>query len=113
MENGTTLQDLTYKDLSPLHVAAKLGCVDFAKILIQNSENVNNDMNREQITPLTVALRSGDRFTTQKYEMIKLLVQNGASLDIKNSSGESPLEFEMSENLMVTFKILIFLKHDY
>ena len=115
MENGATLQDLTYRDLSPLHVAAKLGCVDFAKILIQNSENVNNKMNRDQNSPLMEALKSGDRFTTQKYEMIKLLVQNGATLDIKNSSGDSPLEYEMhmSENITVTFKILIFLKHDY
>ena len=115
LKNGSTLQDLTYRDLSPLHVAAKSGCIDFAKTLIQNSENVNNKMNRDQNSPLMEALKSGDRFTTQKYEMIKLLVQNGATLDIKNSSGDSPLEYEMhmSENITVTFKILIFLKHDY
>ncbi|OHT12473.1 hypothetical protein TRFO_17616 [Tritrichomonas foetus] len=69
--------------LTPLHVAAKNGFADVAKLLIDNGADVNATDNQKQ-TPLHSAAEDGQD------EMCELLLENGAELKVLDIARRSP-----------------------
>jgi uncharacterized protein len=73
-----------YGDDCPLHIAARHGLLDDARLLIDAGANVDSPGD-VGLTPLHYAAMWGH------VEMITLLINAGAKLEVKNDFGESPL----------------------
>ena|GEM_PF-6764095 len=73
---------------TPLHEAAKKGCVEIAELLLGCDANVNEHANNG-VTPLHLAYISDNN----KNEMIQLLLNNNADPQAKDRSGHIPAEF--------------------
>ena len=69
--------------MSPLHLAAKNGYEDVAKVLIDKGADVNATDNQKQ-TPLHSAAENGQA------EMCELLLNNGAELKVLDIARRSP-----------------------
>jgi len=72
-----------------LHVAAREGDLQMARVLIQNGANINAQDTRGW-TPLHEAC-----FWSQK-ELVKLLKESGADLRIMNKEGKTPQDLQNS-----------------
>ena len=72
---------------TPLHVAARRGCVEVAGVLLKHGAKVNA-VTREGWTPLHVARKSGHA------DMVKFLLSRGADPEIKDSSGKTASEYD-------------------
>lgn len=73
------------KDEYSLYKSVYLGQKSKVKKLIDNGVNVNVHSPNSHRTPLHLAASKG------KMEMVKILVENGANLEITNSDGKTPL----------------------
>jgi len=80
-----TPKAVTRKSRSPLHIAARLGHLKVAQILISHGANVNIQDGYGD-TPLYGAVSKG------KKEIVELLVAKGAELEVKNSFGRTVLD---------------------
>ena len=75
--------------LTPLHVAAGTGITHGVSNILEH-EDSKEIINREDYlgrTPLLLASSSGSK------EAVRILLQKGASLKVRNKHGESPLHF--------------------
>ncbi|ODM93225.1 Ankyrin repeat domain-containing protein 39 [Orchesella cincta] len=83
-----------------LHYAARNGCLDAAKTLIKCGADCNAQTGSLRATPLHRAV------TAKKTEMVRLLVQSGANLKLKDSDGLTPFDRAMKEGHQQILDIL-------
>ncbi len=75
---------------TPLHIAAKEGLFNIAKLLLIHGANANN-IDAGKCTPLHWAAAKGD------LNMVKLLLENSADVDSKDMANSTPIH-EASKN---------------
>lgn len=74
------------KEYALLHMAVDLADYDISKMLIESGANVNSKLTAATLlTPLSIAARNFD------IKLIKLLLNNGASLNLANYMGQTVL----------------------
>jgi len=82
--------------ISPLHAAIEKGFIDVVKMLLENNNQHGADVNTADI-PLHSAVRHG-------LDVVQLLVQHGAKVNVQNIEGETLLHIavrcEQSEVIM-------------
>ena len=88
-------------EIQPIHLAAKNGYLEIAKLLLLNGANVNAKDAAHQ-TPLHFAASRGN------FEIAKLLLQNGANINLKTSYyQETPLHYAAYNGNFEIVKLLI------
>jgi len=73
--------------ISPLHAAVKKGFIKVAKMLLENNNQHETDVNTADVrgdTPLHTAVHHG-------LDIVQLLVQHGAKMNVQNNWRETPL----------------------
>ncbi|MCK5684145.1 ankyrin repeat domain-containing protein, partial [bacterium] len=98
LENTSNISLKNESGETPLHVAAKSGNIEMAKLLIENSSqsgssSKNREVNNADLkgnTPLHYAVLNDN------VEMTKFLVSKGSRPDIKNNSGQTALSLAKS-----------------
>ena len=90
------------KNTSPLHWACYSSSYECVNFLIQKKINdINiNCQDLEGNTPLHLAISSGVA------KIVRLLLQNGASINIKNNSGLTPAQLAQKEKRIEIFNII-------
>ncbi|XP_055318286.1 putative ankyrin repeat protein RF_0381 [Sitodiplosis mosellana] len=78
IRKGADVNARSNQGYAPLHVAANVGEEVVAQMLLENGAKVNMETNNGT-TPLTLAIRN---FKNGKMGMIKLLIRNGAIIDV-------------------------------
>jgi ankyrin repeat protein len=114
ISEGATLHTLTGMQLhlynsehdTLLHVAVKLGHVEIAKYLISYGCNINTQTRRSAV-PLHYAT-----YPNVPTEMLSLLLDNGAELEIKDEDDASPFMWACYLNNIDAIKYLINAKAD-
>lgn len=82
--------------------ACKYGTLEIVNFLINRGENVNKQI--DSTTPLMLACQNQ---TEDVIEIIKLLLQNGAVVNISDSRGKTPLMFAIGNGITEAVKIFI------
>ena len=77
---------------TPLHRAVKKGNIETSQLLLEWGANIDHMTNNSE-TPLMYACRF-----KQKFELIQLLIKNGANLELINKEGESHLDICRNSN---------------
>ena len=98
--------DVCHRDAAgncPILIASNSGCAESLRILIENGADLNVKSYITGNTPLHVAL----------IPVLKILYDNGASLQIKNDDGETPLEYSLKydDDDLYNAKSYVFLQH--
>ena len=88
-----------FGDIPPLHLACMWGLDDITKLLVKNKADINKE--HQNHTPLTYAIQHGNP------EKVKLLLENGASLDHTASNVWVPLVFACQEGNAKIVQLLI------
>lgn len=70
----------------PIHIAALSGAVNSLPILIKHGADINSQANPTKDTPLHLAVRFN------KFESVQILLENGASTEIKNRDEQTAVE---------------------
>jgi ankyrin repeat protein len=65
----------------PIHIAARVGCVEIAKLLIEHGADVNAETAKYNDFPLHLAAKEGH------LEVVRLLIDNGADVNRIGSRG--------------------------
>ena len=73
------------ESLTPLHIAAEKGHIEFVKMLVAYGAKVNILTNKYE-SPLHLAARNGH------CEVAEILAKNGAILDAKNKDKKTPTD---------------------
>lgn len=81
---------VTFKDATPLCTAISKGDILIVRKFIEYGANVNEKSNG--MTPLMIAARYNN------VEILKLLIENGAKVDIQNENGFTALKFAQLSN---------------
>ncbi|MBR7109855.1 MAG: ankyrin repeat domain-containing protein, partial [Akkermansia sp.] len=81
---GSPLSD----EVSPLHVAAKYGSVEAARLLLAAGVNPNV-VDKQGNTPLMLAVASGGE---NAYDMVSLLLAHGANPALRNNVGKAAVD---------------------
>ena len=84
LDEGTDVNARNEDDLTALHIAAQLGNVEIAGLLIAHAAEVNAT-GMGEIVPLHFAAASGSD------ELARLLLQNGAEVDARDAGDFTPL----------------------
>ena len=88
--------------VTPLHVAAYLGLCDYAERILGPSIHPKDEENVLEIgTPLFVASRRGH------LNVVQLLVERGASLDMQSVYGETPLHVASENGHLSVVQLLV------
>jgi ankyrin repeat protein len=100
---GASLEAVSKKGMTPLHIASLLGNDEVVQILLNVGANfeARAECVTSSDTPLHVACQHG------YLAVVKLLVENGADLDAKNGDGYTPESLAESRG---KFAIARFLK---
>ena len=87
----------TSEGKSPIHYVSSIGSVEMLKALLEKKANINQ-LTYENDTALHEAIKSGK--TTEGF--IKLLIDNGADINIKNKDEKTPIELakQLNTNLL-------------
>lgn len=83
IENGFYVDAKNKKGETPLHVAAKQGNTEIAKLLIENRANVNAT-NKKGETPLHLAAKQGNT------EIVEFLIEKDADIDFHDKKARTP-----------------------
>lgn len=85
---GIPVEATDYRDKTPLLMAAEQGHMEIVRYLVEEADadvNATTPESRGEITPLRYAISNED------YEMVRLLVRNGAEVNQANTSGWTPI----------------------
>lgn len=82
--------------------ACKYGTLEIVNFLLNRGENINKQI--DSTTPLMLACQNQ---TEDVIEIIKLLLRNGAVLNISDNRGKTPLMFAIGNGLTEAVKIFI------
>ena len=85
IEKGADLRARNSGGFTALHAAAYVGDVDTASKLLGKGAIVNDQENKAEVTPLSVAAEEGH------VEMARVLVEHGADLEAVERNGYTPL----------------------
>ena len=77
------------------------------KVLIEKGADVQKRDNINQLTPLGSAIISNNSFGTNNVDAIKLLIENGATMD-EDFGGPAPIQVTKNADVM---KLLLSLIH--
>lgn len=101
LESGASvcLEDL-YGHL-PLHVASMSGHPKIVQLLLNQDCDALDKMSSTKLSPLHCAAKEG------KLEVVKLLLERGASLNVQNSYGHTPLMLAVSEDYIDVVRLLV------
>ena len=84
-----------------LHWSSGAGHHSFVKYLLSLDMNINKKRFDEKYTPIFIAI------IDNKYDIVKLLLENGADINIRNSSDESPIIYCCKKNDLEGFNLLL------
>lgn len=98
--NKDTIMSKNYFGETPLHIAARRGQSDLARVLIKSGSDLNSIDNQSQ-TPLHRAAEYG------YCQVVKMLAQAGANLTMQDNTGETALHKAAYNNQGGASKILI------
>ncbi|WP_406655755.1 ankyrin repeat domain-containing protein [Methanolobus sp. ZRKC2] len=99
---------------TPLHYSSHLGNLEITRLFINSGANIH--ASGEVGTPLLVAASSlhdlgytsnWDEIESEKVKIIKLLIENGADVNVINSEGETPLHLAAGSGSLKIVKLLI------
>jgi ankyrin repeat protein len=82
---------------TPLHIAAENGQLEIAKLLLAEGADVNA-IDERGFSALSLAAQPLSYRNVGGEELLKVLVESGADLGIKNSHGQTPLEYAESRH---------------
>ena len=86
----------------PIHIAVENRNVDMIKLLMEYGESLSSDS--DGIQPIHVAIQSKNEGYS---EFIKFLLNNGADINAKNHSGETPLHMAVKTGSMERIDFLL------
>ncbi|MCP4259034.1 MAG: hypothetical protein GY774_16235 [Planctomycetes bacterium] len=86
ISNGANIHAESKTGETPLHTAAKAGCIDVVELLIDNAANINT-RDQRNYTPVHNAVWSGNT------AVVELLFEKGADLQAKNRWGWMALHY--------------------
>ena len=93
---------MTGEAITPLHLAAVLGDVESARILVeQGKADLESRTSFSERTPLHSAADA------DQSEVVKLLLESGAKVDSRDAYGETPLHYAAREGSVESAKLLI------
>lgn len=84
--NAKTTKYGEAKDATPLHVAAGMGNINVAEVLINNGAELDAKFSDHHHTPLHLAAREGHKAVAE------LLIAQGADVNAKMKNGDTPLD---------------------
>lgn len=82
--------------------ACKCGTLEVVQFLLNRGDNVNKQI--DSTTPLMLACQN---HTEHAIEIIELLLENGAVLNISDAHGRTPLMFAIGNGLTEAVKLFI------
>ena len=85
LQAGAMVNLQTRNGNTALHFAANMGDLSKMEVLLKHGADVEKALNKKGQTPLFNAIRSG------KYSAVKLLIDNGANVSIKDFNGDYPI----------------------
>ena len=89
IEQGANVDIQNFKGQTALHCAAKTGFVDIAELLLKSGATVDV-LDNNGDTALTTALRSTIEDKKQLQEVVVLLVDSGADVNLPDKQGRTP-----------------------
>ena len=95
------LNDLLNKISDDLYLAAYSGDVSMCQTLLVIGAKVNHRSGQNNDTPLHVASGMG------RTPIVKLLIDKGASVNIKNKNGSTPIHLASQEGHLATARLLV------
>lgn len=103
IEQGNDVNSPDLAGRTPLHWAVQMGRYEAAKVLIKHGARLDSRTKHDQNTPLHEAIRRG----AADLKLIKLLVENHASIHAKNRSRETPLHMAATVGKVPIVKYLL------
>lgn len=85
LEKVTNVDEMDYKEWTPLHFAASKGETEMVEMLLKKGANIEAKTMREGESALFLAVREGHE------ETVTLLINNGANIDVESNFHSSPL----------------------
>lgn len=85
--------DLDRANLPPLHVACSLSNFEVVMLLVEKEADINNINATNNYSPLLISLKA---YNSNKLEIAKYLVENGADVNYKNIHSETALSLTFS-----------------
>jgi len=105
---GANVNVENYEGITPLHEAVMDNDINVSivKLLIQNGANLNATTKYAKKTPLHNILKY-QKNQKKRSKLVKLLINHGAKLDVKNFKGDTPLHVSMDLD-MIDIAYLLF-----
>ncbi len=101
LRRGASKERLSSDGITPLFLAAQKGNIDCVRILLQYQAKVDSDNLTMELSPLhTAAYYCHD-------DVIRLLLENGASIDKLSKMNKTPLFFAANQGRISTIKTLL------
>jgi|GEM_PF-5844634 len=90
-----------FGEFPPIHGAIIAGNIARVGKLISEGANINEKINNIGDTPLCLAVREG------KVEIAQLLIEKGASLEVRNLDGKTPLHLAVEKSRKTMVELLL------
>ncbi|GKT95992.1 ankyrin repeat domain-containing protein 28 [Colletotrichum tofieldiae] len=84
---------------STLWAAARYGCEEIVRMLIEANADINKSCTESKTTPLHEAV--------EYPQVVKILLEHGANMNNQAAGGETPLSYAIAENHLETVKIML------
>lgn len=95
--------DVSGRGLNPFYLAVSKGYLAVAEVLLANKADVNAPSGTDafRLRPVQAAARDG------RTDLLQMLIQNGADVNVTNSMGETALKFAVANNNISAVKLLL------
>ncbi|XP_011704238.1 PREDICTED: ankyrin-2-like [Wasmannia auropunctata] len=106
LKNGAEVTEITNKSNTPLHIASSKGFKEVVEVLLQyvNRDKVNGFIDAktasDDTTSLHVAAKNGF------LEVVKSLLQHGATYNIENKEGKTPINLSKNQKVANFLKLV-------
>ncbi|XP_071154184.1 serine/threonine-protein phosphatase 6 regulatory ankyrin repeat subunit B-like [Mytilus edulis] len=106
IDNEADINVVNNDGQSPLHVASYSGRLNNAKLLVRSNCEINQ-ADRENKTPLYIACEQSQSWKHNYHDIVQLLVDYNADVNICGSDDESPLHVAVLSGSFITVKIML------